>query len=163
GDHSMRVRNFVGLVVGVFTSLALASAARAATKVSCVGEQSTHSGHPAAGDVAHEWPGELGMMLGAAYTVDNDGDNGHSSVLMNDCGATPAPYTNNGGCYANPANAGITATGGGGFARSTMAPDVVIIGPWGMHDYLMAMGNTLALTQARFETDYDYLVGIYDK
>jgi hypothetical protein len=159
----MRARNLTGLVVGVVTSLALASAARAATKVSCVGEQSTHSGHPAAGDVAHEWPGMLGTMLGAAYTVDNDGDNGHSSVLMNDTGATPVPYTNNGGSYANPANAAIAATGGGGFARSIMAPDVVVIGPWGMHDYLMAMGNTLPLTQARFEQDYDYLVGLYDK
>jgi hypothetical protein len=158
----MRVRNFAGLVVGVFTTFALASAARAATKISCVGEQSTHSGHPAAG-AGHEWPDELGTLLGAAYTVDNDGDNTHSSVLMNDTGATPAPYTNNGGSYANPANAGIAATGGGGFARSIMSPDIVVIGPWGMHDYLMATGNNLALTQQRFEQDYDYLVGIYDK
>ena len=78
---------------------------------------------------------------------------------MNDSGATPAPYTNDGGSYANPTNAGITATGGGGFARSIMTPDIVVIGPWGMHDYLTANGNTLPLTQARFETDYDYLVG----
>ena len=158
----MRARSFVGVAVAVFVSLSLASAARAATKVSCVGEQSTHSGHPAAG-AGHEWPDELGTDLGAAYTVDNDGDNGHSSVLMNDTGATPFPYTNNGGSYANPANAGITATGGGGFARSIMSPDIVVIGPWGMHDYLMAMGNTLPLTQQRFEQDYDYLVGIYAK
>jgi hypothetical protein len=159
----MFARKVGGLIAVGFVSLAFAgSAARAATKVSCVGEQSTHSGHPAAG-AGHEWPDELGTLLGAAYTVDNDGDNGHSSVLMNDTGATPVPYTNNGGSYANPANAGIAATGGGGFARSIMSPDIVVIGPWGMHDYLMAMGNNLPLTQARFEQDYDYLVGIYDK
>ncbi len=143
-------------------SILSAGSARAATKVSCVGEQSTHSGHPAAG-AGHEWPDELGTVLGAGYTVDNDGDNGHSSVLMNDTAATPVPYTNNGGSYANPANAGITATGGGGYVRSITTHDYVIIGPWGMHDTKMWMGNTLPSTQARFQQDYDFLVSIYLK
>src|SRR5436190_20327370 len=104
-----------GWLVGALAAVACAEGAANAApiRVSCVGEQSTHSGHPAAGD-GHEWPNELATLLGTGYAVDNDGDNGHSSVLMNDTGATPVPYTNNGGSYANPANAGIAATGGGG-------------------------------------------------
>src|SRR4051812_24378636 len=152
----------VGSALGVFALVSVVGGAAhaAAIKVSCVGEQSTHSGHPAAG-AGHEWPDELGMLLGGAYTVNNDGDNTNASVLMDDTGATPAPYA--GKSYANPANGPIAATGGGGYARSIMAPDVVVIGPWGMHDLQTATGKNLPLTQARFEADYDYLVGVYAK
>src|SRR3954470_14893881 len=119
------MRRTVGCVVTavVMAAWARGAAQAAPLKVTCVGEQSTHSGHPAAG-AGHEWPDELGTLLGAGYAVDNDGDNGHSSVLMNDAGATPAPYTNNGGSYANAANAAIAATGGGGYVRSVTLHDV---------------------------------------
>jgi hypothetical protein len=123
--------------------------AQAAVKVACVGEQSTHSGHPAAG-AGHEWPDELGTVLGAAYTVENDGDNTNSSVLMDDSGATPMPY------------AGASYTSGTVYyPRSLLSPDIVVIGPWGMHDEKTQTGKGLPATQARFQTDYDFLVNKY--
>jgi hypothetical protein len=154
----MTSRNLAGFVVGAVATLALAgSVAHAAPiKVSCVGENTTCTGHYAAN---LQWPDILGQMLGAGYTVDNDGDNTHATVLMSNSGATPpVPYTSS---YANPANA--AAPCGGDYSRSLMAPDVVVIGPWGMHDYSTAAANNLTTDQARFQKDYDFLVSQYLK
>jgi hypothetical protein len=154
----MTSRNLAAFIVGAVATLALAgSVAHAAPiKVSCVGENTTCTGHYAAN---LQWPDVLGQMLGAGYTVDNDGDNTHATVLMSNSGATPpVPYT---GSYANPTNG--AAPCGGDYARSLMSPDVVVIGPWGMHDYATAAANNLTTDQARFQKDYEFLVSQYLK
>ncbi|HVU51685.1 MAG TPA: hypothetical protein VHL80_13410, partial [Polyangia bacterium] len=101
----MRARNFVGSIVGVFGSLALASAARAATVVNCIGEQTTITTEGSTS--AQNWPSVLGGLLGAAYTVNNDG-----------------------------VNAGTVIKGTAKSASSlTGMPGIIVIGPFAEHDY----------------------------
>jgi hypothetical protein len=122
-------------------SALVARSAAAATVVKCVGEQSTMTGHYA---VTLQWPALLQTQLGASYTVTNDGDN-MASVLTGYTAAGAHPF--------------MSATNAK-YTDSKMGPNVVVIGPWGMHDQIAIMGNPPAMA-ANFQTDYDMLVSSY--
>jgi MYXO-CTERM domain-containing protein len=140
--------------------LALTASARtahaAAIKVSCIGEQTTHSDlYPTTTNQPvgmQEYPAMLQTLLGAGYTVMNYGDCCASVVS----GYTPSethPFIN-----------------GNKFGPSiSFAPDIVIIGSWGRHDWGKSAQNALAAftagdtmtTYTKFQTDYDTLVSKY--
>ena len=122
----MVARRFVGLLVGGFVSLAVAGAASAATIVNCIGEQSTITTEGITGR-ADLWPQQLGTMLGATYTVNNDALNGG------------------------------TVSGGTAKTASSLTgpPAIVIIGPFAEHDYGAGNDLTLAAWQADYKTLVD--------
>ena len=94
----------------------------------------------------------LQTLLGAGYQVRNFGD----------CCATVtqgyAPME------THPYVLGALAGRGPGYDESiAFAPDIVIIGSWGRHDWGMAKATTETWSAAKFETDYDDLVQRYQK
>ena len=132
-------------------------AARAATplKVSCIGEQTTHSdlfplrtNQPVG---MQEYPAMLQTLLGSGYNVQNYGDC-CASVISGYPSSETHPYIN-----------------GNQFGPSTMGPDIVIIGSWGRHDWGMSAKTALATFEAGdtmttftlFQTDYEVLVSKY--
>jgi hypothetical protein len=120
--------------------LGLARTAAAATNVVCIGEQTTSTA-----EVASTWPKELGTLLGATYTVRNDGD-GSATLLQ---GYTPgARYP-----FNTPGKAAYTDSIG------MPAADIVIIGPWAEHDSLQA--TAAEATVANYTMYYETLIGVY--
>jgi MYXO-CTERM domain-containing protein len=99
-----------------------------------------------------EYPAMLQTLLGAGYNVSNFGDC---------CASVISGYT------TSETHPFIT---GNQFAPSiSFAPDIVIIGSWGRHDWGMSAQNALAAFKAgdttttftKFQTDYDTLVSKY--
>jgi hypothetical protein len=153
-----------GCVVSALLASTLARSAGAAPlKVACIGEQTTVSCEVA---LSKEWPAQLQTILGANYDVVNDGGDTQGTVL------TQASYCKGVGAdpFANPANA-CTATPGGAscpsgcYKDSITSPDVVVIGPWGEHDYRVVTAcqgtNPAVASLATFEAAYDALVEDY--
>jgi hypothetical protein len=100
----MTSRRLAGFVAGACVIVLAASAAQAAPiKVSCVGEQTTLTGHYAA---SLQWPALLGTMLGSGCMVENDGDNNGGAILQDRSGGAPVPkdYADC-GTYMNPNSA----------------------------------------------------------
>jgi len=112
-------------------SVLVASSARAATVVNCIGEQTTTTAEGST--AAQNWPPVLGGLLGAAYTVHNDG-----------------------------VNAGKVTDGSAVSATSlTGMPGIVIIGPFAEHDY--AAGITEATWQADYKKVVDMYLALTPK
>ncbi|MGA3119438.1 MAG: hypothetical protein ABSF69_01600 [Polyangiaceae bacterium] len=126
-------------------------------KVSCIGEQTTHSdlfpGNTQDQPVGmQEYPAMLQGLLGSGYNVMNFGDC-CASVISGYTASETHPYIN-----------------GNKFGPSvSFAPDIVVIGSWGRHDWGMSAQNALAAFKAgdtttdftKFQTDYDTLVSKY--
>ncbi len=144
---------------GLVAAGAYAPAANAAgtpLKVSCIGEQSTHSdlfplrtNQPPG---MQEYPAMLQTLLGSGYNVMNYGDC-CASVISGYTTSETHPYIS-----------------GNQFQPSIdFMPDIVIIGSWGRHDWGMSAQNALAAFKAgdtttdftKFQTDYDTLVSKY--
>jgi hypothetical protein len=125
-------------------------------KVACIGEQTTHSDlFPSRTDQApgmQEYPAMLQTLLGSGYNVMNYGDC-CASVIQGYTASETHPYVD--GNQFNPSIA--------------FAPDIVVIGSWGRHDWGMSAQNALAAFEAgdtattftKFQTDYDTLVSKY--
>jgi hypothetical protein len=133
-----------------------ADAAGTPIKVSCVGDQTTHSDlFPDTNDQPvgmQEYPAMLQTLLGSGYDVSNFGDC-CSSVIMGYPASETHPYIDS-----------------NHFAPSiAFAPDIVIIGSWGRHDWGMSAKTALATFEAGdtatdftlWQTDYDILVSKY--
>ncbi len=99
--------------------LLLASTAKAATIVACIGEQTTTTTEGAT--AVQLWPGQLGVLLGNTYQVDNDVMNNGNTVTSGNC---------------------VTA------ASKNPIPAIVVIGPFAEHDY--AAGVTEQQWQASY-------------
>jgi hypothetical protein len=140
--------------------LALTASARMAVaapiKVSCIGEQTTHSDlYPTTTNQPvgmQEYPAMLQTLLGSGYTVMNYGDC-CASVISGYTASETHPFIN-----------------GNKFGPSiSFAPDIVIIGSWGRHDWGKSAQTALAAFEAgdtmttytKFQTDYDTLVSKY--
>jgi hypothetical protein len=128
-------------------SIALGSIreARAAVKVACIGEQTTHSDQfPATG--VGEYPWMLQMRLGTAYDTQNFGD----------CCATVLQG------YPKQAETHPYLMGKPYTLSLPFLADVVVIGSWGKHDTEIA--NSVyagVLDPVKFQSDYDTLVTTY--
>jgi hypothetical protein len=109
-------KRFGGLVVGgavVGVSMLLATTASAANiVVNCIGEQTTTTTEGST--AAQNWPQVLGGLLGAGYTVNNDGVNAGTVV-------------------AGTAKSASSLTG---------MPGIIVIGPFAEHDYAAAITET---------------------
>ncbi len=155
-QSSFRISAMVAAGVLVCAAPRPAAAAGTPLKVACIGEQTTHSDlFPIRNNQPvgmQEYPAMLQTLLGSGYNVSNFGDC-CASVIS---GYTPSethPFIN-----------------GNQFAPSiSFAPDIVIIGSWGRHDWGMSAQNALAAFKAgdttttftKFQTDYDTLVSKY--
>ncbi len=157
-----RVAVAFAIAVSSLASVTLSRIALAAPiKVVGIGEQTTVSCEVA---LTKEWPAQLQTILGASYNVVNDGGDTQGTVLPQasyckaGIGADP---------YANTANKCTVAANcpSGCYSDSINAPDVVIIGPFGEHDYRVVsacMGTVPAVaTQATFQAAYEALVQDY--
>jgi hypothetical protein len=134
------------LALGVLASRAYA----APVKVACVGEHTVHSDKL---QRSQEWPKMMGDRLGPGFDVQNFGDC-CASVLLN----YPVQHANH--PYIKPYDRPAYKPG---FHESVaFMPDVVIIGPWGKHDWEMAdiLYNGV-LPADMFLADYDTLVKTY--
>jgi hypothetical protein len=139
----------VGLVALV--GVPVRSAAAAPIKVACIGEHTTHSdlyqntNREAQPVGMQEYPRMLQDLMGAGYDVRNFGDC-CASVISGYASSETHPYLS-GGNYKNSVS---------------FAPDIVVIGSWGRHDWgLSAMTALKAFTIAKFQTDYETLVKAY--
>src|SRR5438045_2287326 len=130
---------------------ALASRASAAPiRVACVGEHTVHSDKL---QRSQEWPKMMGDKLGPGYDVQNFGDC-CASVLLD----YPVQHANH--PYIKPYDRPAYKPG---FHESiAFMPEVVIIGPWGKHDWEMSdiLYNGV-LPPDKFLADYDTLVKTY--
>ncbi len=99
--------------------LLLANTAKAATIVACIGEQTTKTTEGVTADQL--WPGQLGVLLGNTYQVDNDVMTNGNTVTSGNC---------------------VTA------ASKNPVPAIVVIGPFAEHDY--AAGITEQQWQASY-------------
>jgi len=132
------------------------AAAAPVLKVACIGEQTTHSDlFPSRTNQPvgmQEYPAMLQTLLGAGYNVMNYGDC-CASVISGYTTSETHPFIS--GNQFNPS--------------ISFAPDIVIIGSWGRHDWGMSAQNALAAFEAgdtqtmftKFQTDYDTLVSKY--
>ncbi|MGD0674895.1 MAG: hypothetical protein ABSC94_05715 [Polyangiaceae bacterium] len=141
----------------VWTTTVRTASAAGVIKVACIGEQTTHSdlypGNTQDQPVGmQEYPAMLQTLLGSGYNVMNFGDC-CASVISGYPTSETHPYIN-----------------GNKFGPSvSFAPDIVIIGSWGRHDWGMSAQNALAAFKAGdtttdftlFQTDYDVLVSKY--
>lgn len=120
-------RRFAGLVVGgavVGVSMLLATTASGANiVVNCIGEQTTTTTEGST--AAQNWPQVLGGLLGAGYTVNNDGVNAGTVV-------------------AGTAKSASSLTG---------MPGIIVIGPFAEHDYAATI--TEATWQTDYENLVD--------
>jgi MYXO-CTERM domain-containing protein len=130
------------------------TATAAGLRVVTPGEQNTQSGEngcAAAPCAANHWlhyPEILSAMLGAGYSVVNNGDGG--AVLG--CDAATAAAAGGNSICAN----------GGNYSKSiNPLPDIVIIGPFGEHDQRIVATNAALYDEATFEAAYDGLVTNY--
>jgi len=121
--------------------------AAAPIKVACIGEQTTHSdlfpGSPEAQPPGmQEYPRKLQDLLGAGYQVMNYGDC-CASVIGGYVHSETHPYV--GGKNYNAAVA--------------FAPDIVVIGSWGRHDWgKSAMTALAAFSVPAFQTGYEDII-----
>jgi MYXO-CTERM domain-containing protein len=118
------------------------SAEAAPLSVKCIGEQTTKTA-----EMTPNWPdpaaaGALGALLGAGYTVTNDGDGAATVLVGSKNGRHP---------FATVGNAPYT--------DSINSPNIVVIGPWAEHDEL-AIEND-GVMASNFQRDYDALVMDY--
>jgi hypothetical protein len=151
------LRLFLIVTAGLIATGTDIHAARAAAplKVSCIGEQTTHSDlFPSRTNQPvgmQEYPAMLQTLLGSGYNVQNYGDC-CASVISGYTASETHPYIN-----------------GNQFGPSSMGPDIVIIGSWGRHDWGMSAQTALAAFEAGdtmttytlFQTDYEVLVSKY--
>jgi len=141
----------LALVVGTADCEPAASApAGHAVRVACVGEHTTHS-NLYLDDREQQLPGEqeypmkLQALLGPAYEVRNFGDC-CSSVTQGYPLSETHPY--------------VTTSN---FKNSVdFAPDIVVIGSWGRHDWGLSAKTALpAFTFEKFESGYEDMVKRY--
>jgi hypothetical protein len=112
-------RGQLALLAGLSIAATPMAKAAAPKIVNCIGEQTTITTEGSTS--AQNWPAVLGGLLGAGYTVHNDG-----------------------------VNAGTVVAGTAKSASSLMGPpDIVVIGPFTEHDY--AAGITEATWQADYK------------
>lgn len=146
GNPWQRLSFFVGtaLLVGAMGGR---SAAAAPIKVACIGDQMTHSDlysnsretQPAG---MQEYPRKLQDLLGAGYDVRNFGDC---------CASVIGGYVHS---ETHPYVSGKNYSGAVAFL-----PDIVIIGPWGRHDWgKSAMTALAAFTVPAFQTGYEDII-----
>jgi MYXO-CTERM domain-containing protein len=134
------------LLVGLYAQ----SAAAAPIKVACAGEHTTHSDiYPSARETQpvgmQEYPRMLQDLMGAGYDVRNFGDC-CASIVQGYPSSETHPYIS-GGNYKNSVS---------------FAPDVVVIGSWGRHDWGLSCKTACStFTVAKFQTDYETLVKAY--
>jgi hypothetical protein len=116
-------RGQLALLAGLSIAATPAANAAAPKIVNCIGEQTTITTEGST--AAQNWPAVLGGLLGADYTVHNDG-----------------------------VNAGTVAAGTAKSTSSLMGPpDIVIIGPFAEHDYSATL--TEATWQADYKNLVD--------
>ncbi|HTM46717.1 MAG TPA: hypothetical protein VL137_17300 [Polyangiaceae bacterium] len=150
-------RVFLPAAVGltVLSPLLIARTASAVTTIVTPGEQNTDSGEfachamPCPGGKWLYYPELLQRDLGAAYTVENNGDGG--AVLGCDA-TTMAVAGGNSFCASGKYTASVATP-----------PDIVIIGPFGEHDQRIVAGaneGTLYM-QSVFEAAYEGMVQKY--
>jgi hypothetical protein len=140
------------LLVALFLCAAFVRTAVAAPiKVACIGEHTTHSDlYPTANREQQppgmqEYPRILQDLMGSGYDVRNFGDC-CASVISGYAKSETHPYLS-GGNYKNSV---------------AFAPDIVVIGSWGRHDWgLSAMTALAAFTIEKFQADYETLVKAY--
>jgi hypothetical protein len=122
-------------------------AAAAPIKVACIGEQTTHSdlfpGSPEAQPPGmQEYPRKLQDLLGAGYQVMNFGDC-CASVIGGYVHSETHPYV----------------SGKNYKAAVAFAPDIVVIGSWGRHDWgKSAMTALASFTVPAFQTGYEDII-----
>jgi acyl-CoA thioesterase I len=137
---------FVGCLV-----LPSRNAVAAPLKVACIGEHTTHSdlyantNREAQPPGMQEYPRMLQDLMGSGYDVRNFGDC-CASVVQGYAASETHPYLS-GGNYKNSV---------------AFAPDIVVIGSWGRHDWGLSAKTALSVfTTAKFQADYDTLVKAY--
>ncbi len=157
--RSARVNSFfvvpAAIAAASVLAVSVASTANAAgIRVVTPGEQNTQSGEngcAAAPCMANHWlhyPEILSAMLGAGYSVVNNGDGG--AVLGCDAATATAAGGNS-----------ICAAGGNYSKSINPLPDIVIIGPFGEHDQRIVVGDMALYDEPTFEAAYDGLVTNY--
>jgi len=152
GQRVPRCRNHraLALVVATMSAAYVHPAAAGSIKVACIGEHTTHSDlYPANTEAQppgmQEYPRLLQGVIGTGYDVRNFGDC-CASVIQGYAVTETHPYLS-GQPYANSV---------------AFAPDIVVIGSWGRHDWGMSAQNALkAFTIEKFQTDYEDLVKHY--
>ncbi len=123
------------------------AAVAAPIKVACIGDQMTHSdlysnSRETQPPGMQEYPRKLQDLMGAGYDVRNFGDC-CASVISGYASSETHPYVS-GGNYKNAV---------------AFLPDIVIIGPWGRHDWgKSAMTALAAFTVPKFQTGYEDLI-----
>lgn len=141
--------NLVTLVASLLVGLTLHGRAvqAAAIKVACIGDQMTHSDlfsnnretQPVG---MQEYPRKLQDLMGSGYDVRNFGDC-CASVIGGYPHSETHPYVS-GSNYKNAV---------------AFAPDIVIIGPWGRHDWgKSAMTALPFFTVMAFQTGYEDII-----
>jgi MYXO-CTERM domain-containing protein len=116
-------------------------------KVACIGEQTTHSdlfpGDPQSQPPGmQEYPRKLQDLLGAGYVVNNFGDC-CASVIGGYVHSETHPYV----------------SGKNYKAAVAFAPDIVVIGSWGRHDWgKSAMTALASFTIPAFQTGYEDII-----
>jgi len=125
-------------------------AGAAPLRVACIGEQTVHSDKL---QRSQEWPRMMGDKLGPGYDVQNFGDC-CATVLLD----YPPQHANH--PYIKPYDRPAYKPG---FHESVaFMPDVVIIGPWGKHEWEMAdILYKGVLPPDKFLADYETLVKTY--
>ncbi|HVZ70738.1 MAG TPA: hypothetical protein VHJ20_00050 [Polyangia bacterium] len=123
----MTSRKLGGIVAGALATFVMTKGAAAATVVNCIGEQTTITGEGVA-NATQLWPQQLGMQLGATYTVNNDGVNGGKVI-------------------DGSAESATSKTG---------MPAIIVIGPYAEHDYAASITQD-AWTTAYKKLVNDYL------
>jgi hypothetical protein len=149
--HAARTqRRFLAILLGGTMVVGLAAAGQvvaAPIKVACIGEQTTHSdlfpGDPQSQPPGmQEYPRKLQDLLGSGYSVFNFGDC-CASVISGYPSSETHPYV----------------TGKNYKAAVAFAPDIVVIGSWGRHDWgKSAMTALAAFTIPAFQTGYEDMI-----
>jgi hypothetical protein len=146
----VRLAIFALVLLGACT-LGGRTASAAPIKVACIGEHTTHSNLFQNNDREHqpvgmqEYPMKLQALLGAGYDVRNFGDC-CASVVQGYNAPETHPYIS-----------------GGNFKNSiAFAPDIVVVGSWGRHDWGLSAQNAFdVFTPEKFQTDYEALIKRY--
>src|SRR5258708_30493405 len=116
--NSLRLHSCLTALALSTLCVTLALPARAATKVACLGEQTTRSNEVAASTM---WPALLQVALGSTnYTVVDDAGDTNGSILTG--------YDTN-GVGADPVMS-MTNTA----YQDSLTANIVVIGPFGEHD-----------------------------
>jgi acyl-CoA thioesterase-1 len=143
-------RRLLVTLAALATTLAGSAVLAAPIRVAVIGAQMVHSDKL---QRAQEWPRMLGDALGAGYDVQNFGDC-CSSVLLD------YPKQRETHPYLRPFDDPFFKPG---FHESVaFMPSVVIIGPWGKHDWeLSDLLYKGMLPADRYQADFDTMVKTY--